>query len=570
MDTVFISSVQTGYEDVRAEVARSVEAVGFRPVMAENQPAASRSPKGALLELVRTSDAMVLILGARYGDARPDETSPTEDEFNEAIRTGKPVLTLVQEGVVREPAQERFLALVRGTWPDGRLSASFTSGADIGLSAVAALRRLERAQALEAVKPWAEERAVELAGRPKNNGGYSPGAPARVVLVGLADGRLISDQQLNGDSLADTLIAAAREVGLIPQRLGVDATIDGTDGVHLQAGSGHSADRVSITLGRRGDLMVEGSAQGPGTFSTLLIDPDRLARLVEDAGRFAQQAWSEIDSSQQITHCCMTIGIPNAHQRVYGRTSGSTLSFGMSPRQPPTVIAPQPPLLARRADLGTDRTTQPLLAAVERAFRDAGATVGLRPPPPTTTRGAEATSPRSSGADAVARDGATVTEPRDAGLTPSVFVSYAHADEKWKDRLATQLLPLQSLGLLDIWDDRRIGAGDQWLEEIESAIQRASVAVLLVSASFLGSPFVNQEEVPALLERRAQEGLRVVPVLLSPCPWQHFDWLRKLQIRPLDARPLSGMRRHNFERALAAVADEIADAIREPPTALGD
>ena len=39
MDTGFISPVRTGYEDLRAEVARTVEAVGFRPVMAENRPA---------------------------------------------------------------------------------------------------------------------------------------------------------------------------------------------------------------------------------------------------------------------------------------------------------------------------------------------------------------------------------------------------------------------------------------------------------------------------------------------------------------------------------------------------
>ena len=50
---------------------------------------------------------------------------------------------------------------------------------------------------------------------------------------------------------------------------------------------------------------------------------------------------------------------------------------------------------------------------------------------------------------------------------PSVFISYSHKDEVWKDRLATHLGVLQREGLLDTWDDRRIGAGDDWHEEIQ-------------------------------------------------------------------------------------------------------
>ncbi len=49
---------------------------------------------------------------------------------------------------------------------------------------------------------------------------------------------------------------------------------------------------------------------------------------------------------------------------------------------------------------------------------------------------------------------------------PMIFISYSHKDEKWKDRLVAQLGVLQHEGLLDIWDDRRIGAGEDWLQQI--------------------------------------------------------------------------------------------------------
>lgn len=144
---------------------------------------------------------------------------------------------------------------------------------------------------------------------------------------------------------------------------------------------------------------------------------------------------------------------------------------------------------------------------------------------------------------------------------PTVFISYSHQDEAWKDRLVTHLGVLQRQGLLDPWDDRRIGAGADWRREIEAAIDRARVAVLLVSAHFLTSDFIQGDEVPRLLQRRDAEGLRVVPVIVRPCAWQRVDWLARMQARPRDGRPLSAGSDHQIDADLAAIAEEIADLV---------
>ena len=39
---------------------------------------------------------------------------------------------------------------------------------------------------------------------------------------------------------------------------------------------------------------------------------------------------------------------------------------------------------------------------------------------------------------------------------PTVFLSYSHRDEPWKDRVATALKALELQGELEVWDDRRI------------------------------------------------------------------------------------------------------------------
>src|SRR5437764_1491562 len=94
---------------------------------------------------------------------------------------------------------------------------------------------------------------------------------------------------------------------------------------------------------------------------------------------------------------------------------------------------------------------------------------------------------------------------------PTVFVSYSRKDEPWMNRLVEKLRDLEPQGDFQVWDDRKIHAGSKWLPEIQQAICRAVVAVLLISEDFLNSRVIQEEEVPRLRERMA-EGLRVIPV----------------------------------------------------------
>jgi tetratricopeptide (TPR) repeat protein len=156
-----------------------------------------------------------------------------------------------------------------------------------------------------------------------------------------------------------------------------------------------------------------------------------------------------------------------------------------------------------------------------------------------------------------------------ATARPTVFVSYSHQDEAWKDRLVKQLRVLELEGELEVWDDRRIDAGDDWLPEIEAAMARARVAVLLISADFLGSTFILRREVPEILRRRGSEGLRVIPVIVRPCPWQAVPWLSKIQCLPKDGRPLSAGNEHQIETDLSALALEIRGLLVSfPPRSL--
>jgi len=143
----------------------------------------------------------------------------------------------------------------------------------------------------------------------------------------------------------------------------------------------------------------------------------------------------------------------------------------------------------------------------------------------------------------------------------TVFISYSHEDEELKNRLVTHLGVLKEEDILDLWDDRRIGAGEYWYEEIQEAMNNASMAILLVSANFLTSKFILSEEVHRLLEHRKKEGLRIFPVIVKPCAWDEVKWLAQMQVRPRDGRPISGGDEYQIDTDLTAIAREVKTII---------
>jgi len=144
----------------------------------------------------------------------------------------------------------------------------------------------------------------------------------------------------------------------------------------------------------------------------------------------------------------------------------------------------------------------------------------------------------------------------------TVFVSYSHKDEAEKDALVTQLRVLQKgVDLVEVWSDDAIGAGEAWEAAIEKALDRARVAVLLVSANFLTSDFILRKEVPTLLRRREPDGVTVVPIIAKACAWEKVLWLKEMNARPKNGKPVWGSGGVTPDEALAAIVGEIATIV---------
>ena len=143
----------------------------------------------------------------------------------------------------------------------------------------------------------------------------------------------------------------------------------------------------------------------------------------------------------------------------------------------------------------------------------------------------------------------------------TVFVSYSHTDRAWLDRLRVQLKPLEREGRIELWDDTRIAPGSSWRDEIRRALDSAKVAVLLVSADFLASQFIAENELPPLLKAAREAGAVILPVIVSPCLYTDTEGLKEFQAVNDPQKPLVSLKKAGREQVFLTVARAVKESL---------
>jgi len=136
-----------------------------------------------------------------------------------------------------------------------------------------------------------------------------------------------------------------------------------------------------------------------------------------------------------------------------------------------------------------------------------------------------------------------------------VFFSYSHRDSEHLDRILIHLRPVERAGVLKLWSDKRLTAGDRWRDEIERALRRARVAILLISADFLASNFIDTDELPPLLAAAEADGAKVIPVIVKPSRFLRDDRLSRFQALNDPKQPLIRLDEAGREEAYARLAE---------------
>lgn len=142
-----------------------------------------------------------------------------------------------------------------------------------------------------------------------------------------------------------------------------------------------------------------------------------------------------------------------------------------------------------------------------------------------------------------------------------VFISYSHDDREWMEKLEKFLKPLIRNQLINHWVDKQIPVGAKWRVEIEKAIARAKVAVLLVSANFLASDFITEQELPPILEAAEKEGLTIVWIPVGSSSYK-YTFIKDFQAASDPQRPLNSLSEAEQQKILVDICDMIAQALK--------
>jgi hypothetical protein len=374
---VFISSLISGMEAERASVRHAVELLSHQAVMAEEFGAKANSPQVVCLQGVRASDAVVLVLGHRYGAVQPSGLSATHEEFREARGT-KPVLVFIQAGAP-EPAQEAFIREVSG-WADGVFRREFETAARLGELVVTALHEFELAHATGPVDADAlRQRALELL--PPVERHSSNARLSLAVAAGPAQS-ILRPSQMEDDTLARDLQQRALfgRPPLFDRTVGMEAGLErGALVVRQDVRNGSGA---RIALWETGDLLVEVPPSAPRTrheMSLLMLIEEDLTERLHAALAYAVWLLDHVDPTQKLTHVALAARLSASSSYFGWRTraehaarpnTASLAGFGRDDRREEPVLLT--PAHRPRAALKMDapNIVEDLLTLLRRAWRE--------------------------------------------------------------------------------------------------------------------------------------------------------------------------------------------------------
>ena len=158
------------------------------------------------------------------------------------------------------------------------------------------------------------------------------------------------------------------------------------------------------------------------------------------------------------------------------------------------------------------------------------------------------------------------------------FVSYAKKD----GRLVKQFMAMLKADLatsakyhFEVWRDDLLIAGDNWFDEIQTAIAQCEFGLLLVSQHFLASHFIKEHELPQFISPapgQPKGNKSAVPVALKPVEFDgtmNLHGLEQKQFYMLDqTKAYSDLttipKKEEFVRGLFKQIDVIAASLVEP------
>jgi internalin A len=99
--------------------------------------------------------------------------------------------------------------------------------------------------------------------------------------------------------------------------------------------------------------------------------------------------------------------------------------------------------------------------------------------------------------------------------------------------------------------------GEKWHETIQAALDRAKVAVLLVSSKFLASDYITSNELPTMLAAAETEGMTIFWIPVQHSPYEQSP-IARFQAAHTPDKPLSSLSRPKRAEAFVNIGRNLA------------
>ncbi len=144
-----------------------------------------------------------------------------------------------------------------------------------------------------------------------------------------------------------------------------------------------------------------------------------------------------------------------------------------------------------------------------------------------------------------------------------IVTSFAKVDQSSYTKLEKCLIPIERQGLISCWSHSKLLAGANWDDEIKKKFSEADIILLLVSASFLASDYINTVERKIAKQRHTDNLCHVVPIILEDCDWKSDEFIKSLQALPNKGKAIRNFK--NAGQAWLDVTNGIRNLITQDP-----
>lgn len=248
---VFVSSVMDGFTEYRDAARLAISAANAVPVLVEDFPSLSSSPRNACLDGVRSCDAIVLIIGSRGGWTTPSGSLVVEEELDEARKSGMHVFIFVEKTEHGEQAEELIQKV--SEYVGGYFRTEFNTIENLSCDIKKAVQSIAITYCEDAMPP--------IHNYFKDIPRLGDEAAIRFVLASTRNEDAIDPAILDSKSFADDIfrIAHNREVALFSYEHGKRTEVHADDISFIQEAHQHRPpiDQVHLKIALSGTICID-------------------------------------------------------------------------------------------------------------------------------------------------------------------------------------------------------------------------------------------------------------------------------------------------------------------------